>query len=796
MKPVEERRDEVIAGFFADLALASRWVAWDNEKKRGSGDLTKVPKTPGSGRNASSTDPATWGTLEEAQYLRDERDLSGVGIVLQDGLGGVDLDSCRDPHTGELAEWAQEIIASFASYTEVSPSGTGVKVFALGAPDKLPASVIPMDGPPINGKVPHIEVYVTGRYFTVTGELLDNTPDEIRDAGEVGGAWDQLVHRLQELRAKNGSAPSSGGSVTHGGRNNYLTSLAGTMRKRGLEPEEIYSALSTVNERRHNPSLPDEEVRVISEGMKRYEPDRVERTDVERPSIVIRQELTAVTDEAIKAVDERPQNGVYVRGRSLVTVGRDGSNRQRWLRRPPGAPVIVPIEHARMLAILDDAAQWRKWNDRRHEEVPQRPPDWVATQILARLEWPFPYLEAVIETPTLRPDGSIIEVPGWDEATGLLYEPIPGIKWPAVPDRPTGTDVREAVAALLDPVADFPFVADTDRGGYVAAILTILARNMIDGPTPMIPIRSPTPGTGKTLLADVIGLIGTGRVPPAMAMTYESEELRKRITSLAIAGTSLVLLDNLSGSLGSDVLAAALTKTEWEDRILGASQMVRVPLRTVWLASGNNLGFRQTLGRRVVPIDLDAGIETPEDRTGFRYEDLIAHVRERRPQLVRAALTLVRGFHLAGRPRHGAPRMGSFEAWDDLIRSTVVWAGLADPASTEDSTRGRGRIRAQADDDTESLRSLLDALNNTFGSDTFTTATVIQRADANAEFRGILDAAAGPRKGGRATSSSIGASFREAKDRPVGGCVLRRQRRTWSVDRISGGDDTCDTCDT
>ena len=514
-----------------------------------------------------------------------------------------------------------------------------------------------------------------------------------------------------------------------------------------------------------------------------------------RPTILIRQALTAVTEEAIKAVAARPDLGVYVRGRGLVTVSRDGSSRKKWLRRPVGTPVIVPIEQARMLAILDLAAEWVKWDGRAKAEVPQRPPGWVATQILARLEWPYPYLEAVIEAPTLRWDGSILADPGWDEDTGLLYEPMPGIKWPTIPDQPTDDDVRDAVDALVDPVLDFPFVADTDRAAYVAAVLTIVARDMIDGPTPMFPIRAPTPGTGKTLLAEVIGLIGTGREPPAMTMTYENEELRKRITSLAIEGTSLVLLDNLSGSLGSDALAAALTKTEWEDRLLGVSQMVRVPLRAVWLATGNNLGFRRTLGRRVVPIDLDAGIETPEDRTGFRYDDLKAHVCQARPSLVIAALTLLRGFHLAGRPRHAAPRMGSFEAWDDLVRSAIVWAGLDDPAAKGDPTRGRGRIRSQADDDTEALGSLLDTLSREY-PEPFTTPDVIQRAGRDPELRGILDVAAAPRRGGPATAQSLGATFREAKDRPVGGLALRRKKRAWSVQRMETQGDTCDTCDT
>ena len=163
---------------------------------------------------------------------------------------------------------------------------------------------------------------------------------------------------------------------------------------------------------------------------------------------------------------------------------------------------------------------------------------------------------------------------------------------------------------------DFPFKAESDGAAAIAVILTLLARHLIHGPVPLMAIRAPTPATGKTLLADVIGIMGTGRVPPVMTMTFESEELRKRVTSLAVEGAALILLDNVSGTLGSDTLAAALTATDWEDRILGTNTVVRVPLRVVWMVTGNNLGFRRTLGRRVIPIDLDAGVEQPEDRVG------------------------------------------------------------------------------------------------------------------------------------------------------------------------------------
>ena len=436
----------------------------------------------------------------------------------------------------------------------------------------------------------------------------------------------------------------------------------------------------------------------------------------DRPEILIRPELNAMTDDALAALAARPALAVYVRAGMLVTVAWDGSSPERWLRRPPGAPRIVQLDHARMRGLMDSAARWMKPGGHRKDvRAPAMPPGDIAAQVLARHEWPLPYLQAVVETPVIRPDGSVLNRSGYDVESELLYQPVPGQQgWPGVPARPTDSDVRAAVDALAEPVAQFPFKAGTDLSAYVAAVLTALAREMIPGPIPAFVVRAPTPGTGKTLLVVVVALTGTGRAPAVMAMTYDGEELRKRITSIALSGTPLVLVDNASGALGSDALAGALTATEWEDRILGVSQMVRLPLRAIWFVTGNNISFRKTLARRVVPIDLDAGVETPEDRTGFHHADLASYVREHRLRLVAAGLTVLRAFILAGRPTHGGAKLGSFEGWDDLVRSAVIWAGMDDPASANDPSRGRGRIRAEADDDVENLNILLQALHKAY----------------------------------------------------------------------------------
>ena len=183
---------------FDDLAKERRWVLW-SWKERPQGP-TKVPMQR-SGAPASSTDPSTWATLHE---LEGAKGFSGVGIMLTgDGLGGIDLDHCRDPVTGAVDPWAAEIIADFGSYAEVSPSGTGVKILALGAPEKLPGSKWTPEGvAPKETGMPHADIFTDKRFFTVTRKVLDSVPDEIVDGGDVDGAWNRLCYRIGKYRSQ------------------------------------------------------------------------------------------------------------------------------------------------------------------------------------------------------------------------------------------------------------------------------------------------------------------------------------------------------------------------------------------------------------------------------------------------------------------------------------------------------------------------------------------------------------------------------------------------------------------
>jgi len=147
----------------AELKPIGQWVAWRYELrldcKTGELKPTKVPVDAKTGRNASSTNPRTWATFETA-WSRHERDgLDGVGFVLTRELGvvGIDIDHCRDPETGVIDDDALAVVREIDSYTEVSPSGTGIRIFALG---RLPAGW---------RKRGRYEVYEHSRYLTVTG---------------------------------------------------------------------------------------------------------------------------------------------------------------------------------------------------------------------------------------------------------------------------------------------------------------------------------------------------------------------------------------------------------------------------------------------------------------------------------------------------------------------------------------------------------------------------------------------------------------------------------------------------
>ena len=142
------------------LKIRPQWVNWRYALQ--SEKWTKHPYNPRTGRKASSTDLLTWSAFNEVMEAYKAGAYDGIGFMLCSGdlLMGIDLDGCRDAEGGEVAEWAVGIVRYFDSYTELSPSGSGVHILVKG---KAPAAL----------KRPGLEMYSTERYLTVTGHLLE-----------------------------------------------------------------------------------------------------------------------------------------------------------------------------------------------------------------------------------------------------------------------------------------------------------------------------------------------------------------------------------------------------------------------------------------------------------------------------------------------------------------------------------------------------------------------------------------------------------------------------------------------
>jgi len=282
--------------------------------------------------------------------------------------------------------------------------------------------------------------------------------------------------------------------------------------------------------------------------------------------------------------------------------------------------------------------------------------------------------------------------------TGLIVDSDLAID---LPEKISRGHIDAAVESLREVVCDFPFESPVHQAAWFAALLTPLARFAFNGPAPLFLFDANTRGSGKTLLAECIGHIVTGGAMNVGTYTNDENELRKRITAIAIRGSLLVLLDNLGGFIKNPTLDAALTATHWDDRILGENRMISPPLLATWYASGNNCQLFTDTIRRTCLIRLATDQERPEERNDFKHSDLIRWVGSERPRLLAAAFTILKGSTSAGMPDQKPSPWGSFSGWSDLIRGTIVHAGLTDPGETRTTI-------SNSDPTTEALAMLLE----------------------------------------------------------------------------------------
>jgi 5S rRNA maturation endonuclease (ribonuclease M5) len=437
------------------------------------------------------------------------------------------------------------------------------------------------------------------------------------------------------------------------------------------------------------------------------------------------------------AVPAIPQ--IQVNDRPFRTICQDGFDALKSSNTPPqlfvracriacieatelGRPFIADCDETKLRHYLAQGADFYELSARGvRKEVP--PPLDVAKNIQARnpATWGFPVLEAVVEAPTLRPDGTVLAQPGYDAASRLYLVPSPGLEDIDVPEQPCRDHVEVALDVIRDAIGDFPFVDQSSYANAVGAMVTSVCRHIISGPVPLALFDATTQGTGKTLLAEVIAIILTGRAAELSSAPNDPEEWRKQLTSILIEAPPLVILDNVTTTLDSGDLAKVITGEMHRDRVLGKSQTVSVPVRCSWIATGNNLQLGGDMARRCYWIRMDAGCSDPFRRTGFKHERLKEYLLDHRRDLLIAMLTLARAWFAAGQPKSAVPPVGSFERWTEVV------AGILEYAKVEGFLANSERLFEQSDIERTDWETFLEAIEDAFQGTAFTIAELWER---------------------------------------------------------------------
>lgn len=374
-----------------------------------------------------------------------------------------------------------------------------------------------------------------------------------------------------------------------------------------------------------------------------------------------------------------------------------------------------------MLPVAESAI-FEKYNRRQQTWAVTDPPLQLVRMVLAQEgKQLFPLVSGIITTPTLRHDGSLLCTPGYDPRSELYL--VPGLMLPAIPDQPTQAEAMVALALLKDLFKEFSFRRpDLDLSVALVGLLGALLRGSI--PTaPACLVRGDGPGVGKSLLVDVIAMIVTGQLCPVTTLSDDERENEKRIGALVLAGTQIFSFDNCTGDLGGQLLNQLTERSMITVRILGRSEMPICECHTAVFATGNGVGFAGDMLRRGLICELKALSEQPELREFKR--DTLALAYDRRAEYVAAALTIVRAYIAAGRPRVCDP-LGSYGAWSSLARSPLVWLGERDPRESMDEVRAENSELLLIG---EFHRLWLDyrmALNTPY-----TAARIIELADVN-----------------------------------------------------------------
>ncbi|MDI6720357.1 MAG: bifunctional DNA primase/polymerase [Methanomicrobiales archaeon] len=555
-----------------------------------------------------------------------------------------------------------------------------------------------------NKVAPGIDVKGTGGYVLAPPSLhaSGNRYELVRDA-RLAEAPDWLLAMIA-----GGEKGGGGGgekkepfklpdTIPEGDRNDTLFRFGCSVYRRGMTAAEITAALQTVNAARCRPPLDGDELQKIVASV--LQQDRsapaVRRRSTQpmanggKPVVIVNGRFLDDIRNEVAAILLATNDPVHLlcRGTSLVRVVPDKNGNP--ILRDVDTTVLQNVMADHIDFVTERTVERGRGEDRKTEIVQgaAKPPKDVAESILAMCSTEFPGIIGVTEVPIITADG-VQTAPGYNAETQLFYAPAAGFAVPPVPAAPTREEVVRARDRILEVICDFPFKNPASRANAVAAMITLVVRPRIRGLVPVGIINKPQKGTGASLLVDAFNLVATGRPMAKMSAPKSEEEWEKKIATWMLEGRQVMCVDNLEGILQSAELAKLLTEEEYSGgRRLGKNESIRALNRTVWFVNGNNVAIGGDIARRCYLISLDAQHEAPWERddSEFRHPNLVEWILENRSEILRAILTVIRGWMAEGSPKKKCSKiLGGYREWQDTLHGILDYMGL--PGFMENQT--------------------------------------------------------------------------------------------------------------
>ena len=454
-----------------------------------------------------------------------------------------------------------------------------------------------------------------------------------------------------------------------------------------------------------------------------------------------------------------------------------------------GRPIIEEIHESILLYEMARSANYVVYNEARESYVPTYPPLAVARHILAQGKWNFPPLRGVTEVPVIREDGTILDQPGYDPVSRLIYLPDPTLVIPTIPASPSRQEAEQARDFAWQYIAEFPYESRADAANAFGLLLSVVIRTLVNS-VPMAVVDATKQGSGKGLLAKFVSYIALGRSAASMVPPGDENEWRKTLTALLVEGETLISLDNVEGLLYSPTLASFLTADVWKARLLGTMQSPDLLQRSMVIANGNNMQLGGDIPRRSYRIRMDAGVSKPWMRTGFTFSPLLKYARADRGKIIAALLTMVRAWYVAGQPQPSTPTpaLADYSAWAEIIGGVLAFAGV------DGFLDNLVQLYEETDVEGPQWTGFLEMWLLKLGRKDYTTAAVIDALKQDKDLEATLpDPLAGlplgEEKEVKAFSIRLGRALRKRKGTPYGPTNVRLEmkedkhskQKLWSV---------------